>query len=212
MNNVSDWDTEEALIETLKGLFFGNDKTKTGSAYHKIIEGDFNLIKESGIVYADDIAFSIEQALPALNFRAEHMGMVHEITVSKEYEVGDGVIQVSGRIDGLEGIEVRDTKTKYKAIDFQEYLESCQWKFYLDMLQLDTFHYDVFEVKDFQALTGKTPYFLPDVKFMPVESLTCYSYSRLQTDCHILLNQFMQYIDNRNFYHLLKQANEPSIF
>lgn len=212
MNNVSDWDTEEALIETLKGLFTGNDKTKTGSAYHKIIEGDFSLVKESGIVYADGFAFSMEQALPALNFRAEHMGMVHEIPVSKIYEVGDINIQVSGRLDGVEGIEIRDTKTKYKTINFQEYMESCQWKFYLDMLQLDTFHYDVFEVKGFDSLPGTTPIFLPGVQFMPCESITCYSYSSMEADCHRLLNDFMQYIDNRNFYHLLKKANETSIF
>lgn len=212
MNEVSPYDTEEALIETLSGKFTGNDKTKIGSAYHKIIEGDFQLIKQSGIIYADDIAFTMEQALPALDFRSAHMDIVNEITVSKHYEVGDDIIQVSGRIDGLEGIETRDTKTKFRSIDYQEYMESYQWRFYLDMLELDTFHYDLFEIKGFQQLSGAAPFFLPDVHVMPVETLTCYSYSRMQTDCYILLNQFMQYIHNRNFYHLLKTANEPSIF
>ena len=35
---ASEYDTEQALLEAIKGVFTGNDKTRTGSCYHKIIE------------------------------------------------------------------------------------------------------------------------------------------------------------------------------
>lgn len=106
MNDESSFDTEESLIESLKGLFIGNDKTRFGSAYHKIIEGDFYTSDEDVVIVnseANHFVFSMEQSSPAIEFKASHPLMVHEMNVSKVYETVYFPIQVSGRIDGIEG-------------------------------------------------------------------------------------------------------------
>lgn len=211
MTGASPFDTEAALIETIKGIFLGNDMTRTGGAFHKLIEGEFTFNEKGKYYLADDIAFTPAQAAPAFEFKAQHANMVHEVPVVKAYQVGEHMIMISGRADGIEGIEIRDTKTKYRSINFQEYLDGFQWRFYLDQLELDTFHYDVFEVKGFTELREGPPFFLPDVQFLPAESIKCERYDGMTEDCLALLHEFMGYIHNRNFYHLLKQVNETPV-
>lgn len=209
MTSASSFDTEEALIETIKGIFLGNDKTKTGGAFHKLIEGEFT--HDDKHFYADGIAFTKEQAQPAFDFKQQHLRMIHEVPVRRVYQVGEHSIQMSGRIDGIEGVQVRDTKTKFKTIDWQEYMDSLQWRFYLHMLDLNIFYYDVFEVRGFDQLQPGGISYLPGVTFLPVESVKCESYPDMYNDCLYWLRQFMEYIHHRNFYHLLKVVNETSV-
>jgi hypothetical protein len=208
MTSASSFDTEEALIETIKGIFKGNDKTRTGEAFHKLIEGEFT--SDEKHYYTQGIAFTKEQAQPAFGYKQQHLRMVHEVPVRRVYKVGEHTIQVSGRVDGLEGITVRDAKTKYRAIDWQEYMDSLQWRFYLNMLDLNVFYYDVFEVRGFGQLEPGGLIYLPGVTFLPAESLRCESYPDMYNDCIHWLQEFMNYIHFRNFYHLLKIVNETT--
>jgi len=202
MTGASSFDTEEALIETIKGLFIGNDKTDIGSAYHKIIEGEATIMG-TGLV-ADNIFFTSEQAAPALEFKARHKSMIHEVSVTKFYESRCGTIQVSARADGLKGREIRDTKLKFRAPDFQEYIDSYQWRYYEDMLGLDLFYYDIFEAKGFAEFGYGSVRTLPGVIIEPHEPLQCVRYRNMGEDCRSMLNDFLDYIENRNFWSLLK--------
>lgn len=201
---ASPYDTEAALIETIKGIFLGNDKTRTGEAFHGLIEGEYS--SEANGFLSKGILFTPTQARPAFEFKKLHPSMIHEINVRKVYLIPGHEIMITGRMDGLEGIQIRDTKTKFRSIDMQEYADSYQWRFYLDMVELDVFYYDVFEVKGFEALPLR-----PDVQFCDPETLCLYRYDSMQEDCLTLLNDFMKYIHDRNFYHLLKQVNETAI-
>lgn len=216
MTEASSFDTEEALIESLKGIFKGNDKTDFGGAYHKIIEGVFE--DYSGNIFVRDnkkeFVFNPAQARPALEYRRDHPRMVHEMDVRKIYTTAFGDVQVTGRVDGIEGAITRDVKTRFKSMNDEEYRESAQWKFYLDMLESDVFFYDVFEIKGFDALPIQKPYIMPDVIIIPHPALKCERYESMKDDIEALLNDFMGYIDNRNFYDLLKPAiiNETETF
>lgn len=210
MTGASSFDTEEALIESIKGIFLGNDKTKTGGAFHKVIEGDYVAGPHSYVI-ADGIAFTPAQAEPAFRYKSQHPAMIHEVNVKKIYQVGEYQIYLSGRIDGAEGLHIRDAKTKFRSIDWQEYLDSYQWRYYLDMQNTDVFFYDVFEVRYFNDLRGNPPYTLPGVEFLPAETIKCERYDSMEADCLQLLHEFMGYIDNRNFYHLLKVVNETPV-
>lgn len=204
MNEVSSFDTEESLIESIKGIFMGNDKTMVGGAFHKIIEGDYKNVK--GRVVADDVSFTKEQANVALTYKVQHKFMIHEISMRKIYETNYFPIQVSARTDGTEGLNVRDAKTKFRSPDYQEYIDSSQWKFYLDMLETNTFYYDLFEVKNFPESLHH-PIVLPkEVEFIPHEPLQCIRYETMLPDIMKILNDFLDYMHNRNFVHLLKPA------
>jgi hypothetical protein len=211
INEVSSFDTEASLIESLKGMFKGNDKTKFGQAYHKIIEGDFHKVNDEIKVKCfekkilDEFIFTPAQAVPALAYRISHPALTHEMSVCKEYETLHGIIQVTGRVDGIEGMIIRDVKTRFKSLDVEEYIESSQWKFYLDMLESDIFFYDVFEIQSIQRVANKQPYRL-DVRVVAHDPIRCDRYSNMTNEINTLLNDFMDYINNRGFYDLLKPA------
>lgn len=215
MTAASAFDTEDALIESIKGLFRGNDKTMTGGAYHKLLEGLFDVISSkhlSGKYYcADEFWFSEKQAAPALQYRLDHPRMISEVPLQKVYDLGKYRVKLSGRADGVEGILLRDGKTKFRSINFQEYMDSYQWRYYLDMFNLNHFFYDVFEVKRFKELPVGKPYILTDVEFLEPETLHCERYAGMEQDCQRLLKEFMDYIDTRNFYNFLNQENETVI-
>ena len=210
MTETSSFDTEASLIESLKGIFLGNDKTKVGSAFHKLIEGDFKKVK--GAFIAEGIAFNRAQAKVAFDYKQRHDFMVHEISIRKIYHTAFFPIQVSARVDGAEGFNIHDTKTKFRSPDVQEYIDSSQWKFYLDMLEADVFYYDLFEVKNFKEL-GPAPYRLhKEVEFVPHDPLQCIRYNDMIPDIMQLLNNFLEYLHNRNFLHLLKPSIEEPVF
>jgi hypothetical protein len=211
MVEESSFDSEEALIETLKGEFKGTDKTKFGHAYHKIIEGDYQYL--GGKYAAEGIIFTKEQAVPAIRYQLLHENIINEIPVTKIYDTRFGQVQVNGRVDAIDGLRVRDAKTKFRSVDFKEYLTSSQWKFYLDMLDAETFLYDVFEVKGFSELKGtRAPFEIAStVRIIAHDPMECIRYPQMQQEISTLLSDFMNYIDNRNFFHLLKTANAEAI-
>jgi hypothetical protein len=203
IDGVSEWDTEASLIESLEGKFTGNDKTKVGSAYHLLIEG--KAYSAPNLYEAEGIWFTKEQAKAGLLYRATHLSMKHEVVCHKVYDTDYWPIQVSGRVDGIDGREIHDVKLKFGRLDWTEYMKSCQWKFYLDMMDTDVFWYDVFMVHGFDALVQE-PYTLPDVTIKAEEPMKCTAYPRMQADNLQLLNHFLEYIHDRNLVHLLKPA------
>ncbi len=204
MDGTSSFDTEESLVASLKGEFTGNDKTMFGSAYHEMVEGKF---ENGGDMFkVGDFIFSTEQAAPAINYRDAHRHMQHELPIRKVYETVLGSIQVTGRIDGVEGGDIRDVKTKFRAPADADYTDSYQWRFYLDMLEADTFYFDLFEIKGFIQLPAQSPYYMPELLIIPHEPLKCIRYEAMEADCLQLLTDFLAYLDFRNFNHLLKPA------
>lgn len=214
MTEASSFDTEVSLIDTIKGTFTGNDKTRTGSCFHKIIEQDALVVPGGIIAEADGVKifFTDEQAAPAVEFKRQHPAMIHEIEVGKIYETKFGPIKIGGRIDGLEGMEVQDTKTKYRDIDLLDYSDSYQWRFYLELIGLDMFHYDIFQVHYFEALTGSMPYQLNGVVIDEPVRLQCLRYNAMADDCRQLLQEFMDYIHFRNLWPFLKTVTtQPAL-
>lgn len=202
---MADQNTEEELIETLQGTFTGNEKTEFGSAYHAIIEGNYK-VGEDVEVFCDGKAFTFtqDQAEPAFEYRKQHPSMIHEMAVQKVVETNFGPIQLTARVDGIEGQHVRDIKTRFRNVVQADYTDSIQWKAYLMMLDLDVFFYDVFEVKHFE-----TQY---PVQIVYHEPIPCIRYEGMQDEVYLVLNTFLEYIENRNFWHLLKPAIEVPEF
>lgn len=210
LREESSFDSEESLIESIKGLFAGNDKTKFGHAYHSIIEGNFTI--EGDLIVAGDFKFNKAQAAPALKYRDEHPLMIHEMNVSKVFHTGFGPIQVVGRIDGIEGMIVNDSKTKFRAPSVEEYLDSSQWRYYLDMLELNEFYFNLFEVKGFDQLPQYPPFQFSDIEIVAHEPIHCLRYQHMHEELTSHLNLFLEYIHNRNLTNYLKPAIEEQLF
>jgi hypothetical protein len=214
INEVSPVDTEVRLVEKLEGKFTGNDKTRIGSAFHSIIEDPDAVIspiinpggkEELYFIGPDQIKMNFIQVDLALRYRRAHPQMIHEVPIYKIYQVPRcGEVMVTGKVDGIEGRQLRDLKTKFSGVNYEEYLDSAQWKFYLDILGLDVFFYDFIEIKGFDE---HTPTDVTKCQFIPQPVLKCDRYINLSKDVENLVVDFFEYIHDREFYNLLKQAH-----
>jgi hypothetical protein len=209
------YDTEEAVIACISGTFEGNDLTKFGHAFHSILEGKYeHLVPQAGarehkrVVIADGVIFPQDVVQPALDFRAAHPKICFEVPMLPVvFETREQPVLISGRVDAVEALRIRDTKLKFRSIDQREYIDSCQWKFYLHMLEAETFIYDLFEVKGFDGfLAGPTV--AADVKIIPYDPIVCQAYPTMETDLQQLVYDFLRFCKAKNLFHLLKEA-EP---
>ncbi len=226
-------DTEKALIDTLTGAFIGNHYTYTGQAFHAVVENPANARparwqgQRFGVVLltnGDGSTLSVglpeQVCMAAAAYHRAHPRMFHEIPVGKMYQLQKANLYLGGRMDGIEGFSVRDVKLKFKPMHGpDEYADSIQWRCYLDMLTGKEFYYDVFELQNFegwpapQTLLWKTDnpepvHFLPDVRVKEAESVHCVAYMNLANDVQQCLNDFLEWVDFRNLYHLLKPCDE----
>lgn len=236
MTEASDWDTEEDLIASIKGEFDGNPKTRCGTGYHKIIEGEYtitgeydknNIQREMILVTCDDekdrlngrkpfqYIFTDEQAKSAIAFRNNHPLLIYEVAGSKTYKTSRGDIQISLRADGLEGRILYDFKTKYSTYNVMDYTDSIQWKIYCDVFGLDQFIYDIFRVT---KVSGENAFvenpgepFRTTGSFAPVEEISCFVYEGMMAEIQRTLDDFMDYIHMRRFYEYLKPARSEEL-
>lgn len=189
--------TEQSVIDSVTGEFKGNEYTKIGTAFHGVVQyGEtFGLPIDGGYEFnieGNEVRMSDEQRKVALHYRVEHLGAYHEFRGYKDY----GRAVVTGCADMIDGVEIRDIKTKYSAPSDTEYINSCQWRYYLDIFGADVFHFDLFVLDGYKKekhgydvrgleLTRRTP------------PITCYRYPGMENDNLALLNQFMDWAEAR---------------
>lgn len=193
-DNVTEtYDTEEKLIEHIKGEFKGNCKTEIGSAFHFIIEEKNafrnDIFDKYGVYFNyDQIAVGVRHALSIEPF-------VPEIRKNKVFDTGKYKVEISGCTDVLQGNTLRDTKCKFSAPTYMDYYNSFQWRIYLSIFGLDRFLYDIFEfvgykdemVKDVSSLVLKQH-----------EPFECVRYEKMESEIITLINDFMDWIYFRN--------------
>lgn len=203
ITEASSYDTERSVINTLSGEFRGNEYTRTGTAFHSIIEtGEPHYADpvEGCVINVDDhgVRFNDQQLQVALNYRNEHPNAFHEIRRYKDY----GRAIVTGCADMIDGIELRDIKTKYSTPSDKDYIDSCQWRYYLDIFNADVFHFDLFIFEDYKI--DKHGY---DVRGLELKRhtppITCYRYPNMEADNIALLNAFMDWAESRGLLSLL---------
>lgn len=200
-DDVSSFDTEEAVIDTLSGAFTGNDYTWIGTAFHKIVE-DGEKAWNNGIVHTrgGDVAMDEAQRDLALLYRSTLPGAFHEVRLDKEYKTRLGKVLVTGCADVIHGTIIRDIKTRYSPPVQQEYIDSYQWRFYLDIFDLDRFIFDIFEFKGYDKEMGMNVAGLPVKQFDPIP---CQRYLKMEEDMQRLLDDFSDWIHYRGLEHLL---------
>ena len=141
-----------------------------GTAFHAAIEaagdGDHETFEADGFRF---ILPDADIALP----------VIRELRGFKDY----GDLLVTGKVDCLDGKVVIDHKTTSR-VDFERYLEGCQWRFYLDIFEADVFRWHVFELKE----VGDKTY---EVK--PPQTLEARRYPELGADCERLAAEFHEF-------------------
>ena len=206
--------TEQDVIDSITQEFTGNEYTRIGTAFHSIVETGRPVSEKvpAGMrkftYYGKDmeepipcgrkfgvdgygVVLDVAQCKTALEYRAEHPGAYHEI---REYmDFGEAV--VTGCADMIDGTEIRDIKTKYSVPKDTDYINSCQWRYYMQLFNVDVFHFDLFVFEGYNK--DKHGY---DVRGLPLkrhEPITVYRYPNMEKDNANLLHEVMQWIKYR---------------
>lgn len=182
------WINEPNTIATIQGIESYNVKAKYGTAGHSIIENADYYRTNTGYK-VDKFTFTDTQAAPMIRFRREHPLMTREIPLAKLYSTPQFDLIITGTCDHLEGNIVRDTKFKFSSFDVADYMDSCQYKFYLHMLGLKLFYYDFFRVSGFESMQDCTKARIGECESMPLTA-----YYGMQDDLQIILNEFADWI------------------
>lgn len=221
--------TEQDVIDSLTGVFTGNNYTYIGSAFHKIVEGDTDGVErvEAGFrtylyygkevqesvpvgrkfnIDGNDVILDVSQCKVALKYKDEYPEAFHEI---REYmDMGDYVI--TGCADMIDGFEIRDIKTKYSQPNDSDYVNSAQWCFYLEMFGAETFHFDLFQFIGYDKdKHGTDVRGLELVRYEP--AITCHYYRGMEKDNRYLIDEFIKWSKCRGVYDNLLLYNEETI-
>lgn len=211
-NEDTPWINEPNVINTVMGIESTNIKADYGTAGHSIIEdpkkyrvniqvdtNEFNTIASAKDIIPDlepiyvykvnDFVFTNTQVSPLMDFRAAHPLMTREIPLAKFYTTPFFDIIVTGTCDHLEGNVVRDTKFKFGNFDVADFMDSVQWKLYLDMLGVKQFVYDFFKVTGFDSMADMAKSRIGKCESMPLQS-----YSGMQDDIQTVLYDFAEWI------------------
>lgn len=198
-DSVSSYDTEQSVIDGITGDFKGNNYTYIGTAFHNIVEtGNTELfMSEGGAVYMSE-----EQKQIALDYRNSMPDAFHEIRTKKIYTTPYGEVEITGCADILWGTIIRDIKTKYSQVNQQDYMDSCQWKFYLELFNTDCFIFDVFQFHSYDK--EKHGLDTRKLKLTKYPNIPCFRYGKMEDDNRILLFDFLDWASHRNLLDNLK--------
>lgn len=208
------FNNEESFLATLMGKFVQIDHAKYGECFHAIVEGTatHEIYRPNepdpdgtwgGWKYKE-VIIPDSQGRHAVDYRNAHPYMTKELPVSKLYHLRDCDLIITGRIDGLEGNVLRDTKTKYSNPDIMEdYIQSIQWKFYLDIMAMDTLMFDIFQVSGFKSIADCLT-----AKIKPWEPLPVKRYPTMTQDITEAMEDLMEYL---RFKNLLEYVVIPQI-
>lgn len=210
ISGTSIFDTEEKLLEVLSGAFTGNQYTYIGTAFHSLVECGIHAVSESNdkndaMVCADghSVWMDENQVQTALDYRKEVKSALHEVPIGMDFLDGRFPIHVTGRIDLLHGNDIRDIKTKYSRSEASDYIDSYQWRLYLQMTGAERFYFDVFEFAGYDKERHGID--VRGLKLTRTDTIECLRYDTLEQDNRILLDEFREYIHHKNIYHLLKE-------
>lgn len=204
-----EWTDQDAMIAAITTPFQGNAYTRIGSAFHAIVEQGESVIEELPemgkfrvTVDGWPVIFNDEQIGMALRYRAKLPYAFHEEWIGREYDTPSMPIWVHGRVDVLHGIFVRDIKTKYSKVAYDDYANSAQWKFYLDFTGLDTFYFDLFEFPGYKI--DKHGYDVSSLGIKPYGAIECIRYKGMEEENRQLVCDFTDFIVKHNLTSFLK--------
>lgn len=204
-----EWTDQDAMIAAITTPFQGNAYTRIGSAFHAIVEQGETVIEELPemgkfrvTVDGWPVIFNDEQIGMALRYRAKLPYAFHEEWIGREYDTPSMPIWVHGRVDVLHGIFVRDIKTKYSKVAYDDYANSAQWKFYLDFTGLDTFYFDLFEFPGYKI--DKHGYDVSSLGIKPYGAIECIRYNGMEEENRQLVCDFTDFIVKHNLTSFLK--------
>lgn len=163
------------LLPRILGKQEETQEMKAGTALHQALAYDLDGKQELNTIFASGFRFDFNCACEVV------LPTIREQEFAKHY----GDILVTGHVDGLIGNMVIDYKTTQQ-FDWDRYMESYQWRFYLDMSECDQFLYQIFVLKPFGP---EGNYEIRDT-----HKIRQYRYPELNRDCEDLVRDYSEMV------------------
>jgi hypothetical protein len=187
-----EWMTEDALIDTIKGVFVPNHKINLGQAFGRVLEDpDRYLIPGGFRVQAGGEIFEFGRDVMEEPLRGIDRRGVLEAKAIAQY----GDCDVVSKADHLYGLHLSEFKTTLGPFDFDKYANSCQWRFMCDGFQPNRITYHVFCLDE--ATNGV-------ISLKDVHRFDLFPYIGLRQECEELVEDFRQYVILRGLDEILR--------
>lgn len=116
------------------------------------------------------------------------MPKIRELRLSMQY----GDLTVTGKCDSLSGKHITDYKLILDhQIEGEQYMDSYQWRFYLDMFRADVFDYLVFEGHEEPGEGDRI------ITIRDIHKITQFRYPDLHRDCANLAAEFLSAVEQQ---------------
>lgn len=170
-------DNEDGDLQELLNQFWRRteptEAMRAGTALHTALEnvgdGEFTQLTAEG--YTFDFEAAAEVDLPA----------IRECKATREYVIGECLVTLVGKVDAIHGRRIDDHKFTAR-FDPERFLDSFQWRIYLDVFGADEFRWNVFEGKEVAP---------KHYTIQAVHPLTMYRYPGMGDDIERELAQFV---------------------
>jgi len=156
-----------------------------GTAFHAMLEKQPELIADhdmSNAVYLSDGFVFDAVSFDTITNNIQKLKIVPEIY--NETKVGEHIL--TGHCDGMEGLTVHEFKTTEKPIDIMKYVQSIQWKCYLELFGGCKVSYHIFKLKLDKKLNV---YFVDDY-----QSVDLYRYANMRKEVERLCFDFVDFL------------------
>lgn len=158
-----------------------NDAMRMGSAVHKYLETVPNeLVLEGADIsggVSDGYVIEFDTVEPVM------LSTLREVKTEKVYEVPGFSVTMACVTDCMDAITCLDHKLT-KKFDPDKYLDSVQWRFYLDMFGCDRFVYQVF------VYTPKEN----RIRVREVHRFELYRYEGMEKDLHTAIEDYCDFV------------------
>lgn len=185
----SEYDPDGAeLIKQLRKELPKTEAMERGIAFHSALEkarqGEFDYLQ------ADGYTFFVKEGMEIQLSQFREMQFP-----SIRYTVNGIHCFVSGRIDSLHCGVIDDHKTT-EEFKIEKYLDSYQWRFYLDMTHCNVFRWNVFVLyqlnkKDIPRVVDCNPNKAYSVAAL--HQFKQFRYPSLREDCETMLKRFLEF-------------------
>lgn len=127
--------TLEDLLRRLRHEEPPSEQMEAGRAFAKFMEHAREAEVQSAEIDGWEFFFDLEAEMK--------ISPIRELKAEVVYETPYGPVTLVGMVDGLHGLMVVDQKLTGRW-DPEKYMDSLQWRCYLDMFKAKRFRYDIF--------------------------------------------------------------------
>lgn len=174
------WRDNDQPVEALRARLLRTEpaspEMRAGTLLHSVLQHE-----------QDGELFEVEGDGLVLRFQLDAEIVLPEIReqfIRRVYEVDGGLVEMRGKVDGMQGLTVEDHKTT-KNFDPEALHEAMQWRFYLSMTGAQRFRWNVFEMYE---PTKAEPNVHRVVNLHRVEQ---WRYPSMEADCLAALSEFL---------------------